>query len=1021
MINQPLIGQHQENSYEVSEMISKGLFLTIMHFKQFDLRNSAITRSNRLNKIIVFLVIFSFSSSLTAKNDLKPRKVVIESSYQEKNLRPPSPLHEFDLQYPGSTHEPYFPDLQIDEYPLPSDFPQNVQISWLTNFSGGLAELFLGDKGELENAILFYQKGELVRTRLKLQSLLNQNSELEENTTLWLAWTLYKEKKYAGSLRLLGQLHQSRSYDLIIESYYLASLIFIKQKQFKHHYQLIQRLKKRVMIPSWDFRLNLAYIISLTELGYWTEADAFLKTSNLKTTKHAKLYYLVEEIIGRLDYAQNRHGSSLIHYLNAQKYQPNLYYQRNLNRNIAWLYYFSGNFEKSLEVTNLGLDFFQPEATEEIVYLKLACLVKLKHWDEVNSILNLLNPESVFFTYGAFQIRSNLKEIDQYKELKDSITAHEYSEPNMKFYAALHEGNNAFVEKKYQKAEQQYIRALSVDIKSSDYWMVQYNLGLVHLRQKRFDEAINIFDPLLKNYPKLLPDAVSYHLLFAIYNSEKDSAFLETLKRINPEKLNSKQQIDITMMKGGVFADKREYKAAVKEFLEIWQQNQVPVALEFAIRVLYAQRGFDQIIKLVQVNQRQNSDTLYFYHVKAHLGKKDIVSAYQLLKDREFSDVEFIQVRIEVLLAAQKFQELIDTVGPLLSKTSDPENRLLLYLSLGDANFNLKQYVDSKHQFYKALKIANSIEIRSLILYNIALITLYENKNILFEKEITSILEKENLTDEIRYTLTQMLVDYYWQNKKTALADQVLEHYTNKFKYQKSNATAKRIRFLYQAEEFNSCYQLAKNRIDQQQEYNRRDRVIMTGYCGNQTENVASAVAIVQNELSTKSSDYRKNELTFVLSQGYFQLKQYKKSYDLSEKLLEKPLKLGVKHETQILMAKAAMLTDNPRMAEEVLGDLNQYRQTQKYPKSLRIRALLALSEKNTDLAVRTYLRLYYLSKTTAGQKQDILLDIAELYIDRKMINEADEFIKRVNIETGFEDQNVKKRFNRLRARIGSN
>ena len=137
-------------------------------------------------RILFFFMLFCliFKIKNVVADELKPHNVAVESSYQEKNLRPAPPIHEFDLRYPGSSHEPYYPELTAGVYPLPPDFPQNIFFSRWTRFSGGLGELFLGDRGTLENAILLYQSGDKINSQKKFRSLLHSEPGIKEKATL---------------------------------------------------------------------------------------------------------------------------------------------------------------------------------------------------------------------------------------------------------------------------------------------------------------------------------------------------------------------------------------------------------------------------------------------------------------------------------------------------------------------------------------------------------------------------------------------------------------------------------------------------------------------------------------------------------------------------------------------------------------------------------------------------------------------------------------------------------------------
>lgn len=80
----------------------------------------------------ILILLNTTLSVFGSKKELKPRNVVIKSSYIEKGSIPGFKAHTFDIQKPGPVNDPFFPKLELDDMSLPEGFSIN------TSLSGGL-------------------------------------------------------------------------------------------------------------------------------------------------------------------------------------------------------------------------------------------------------------------------------------------------------------------------------------------------------------------------------------------------------------------------------------------------------------------------------------------------------------------------------------------------------------------------------------------------------------------------------------------------------------------------------------------------------------------------------------------------------------------------------------------------------------------------------------------------------------------------------------------------------------------
>ncbi len=968
--------------------------------------------------LLVFSLMGGHPDLFGAVAKLKPHNVIVHSSFKEEIKVPVLKHHKFSLFAPGEVQEPYQPEFNFEITLLPNNFAQNTTIGWLTKFSPSLARLFRGNSGRFENGLFFYQQNRFNKAEQDLVALLKQSSAFRERALLYLAWIKYKDQLWEEAIKLSSYLLHSTNIDLVKESHYLTSLIYLKQNKFREILDLNEVLLKK--LPLDQFKLKQIYVILICQinLGYWNEAKTISDAVLTKPIAHAKLFHKIKELSGLIDYKNKNYRSSLRKYRLVKTYNAHPEFQFTTNRHIAWLYYLTGNYESAIDVLQEPKSLYLSDFTVELAYLKMACFVRLKKWNRVIMILNGFKEGSLFHTYGSFLVRHHLNDPSEYPELFALVSKQKFDFPEMKFHVALLDGNLFFKQNNYTQAKEAFIRAMSVDSSSPDYWIAQYNLGLTHLKLGQYGLAEQDFLNLMRTVHSAPTDQIRYQLIYAQYQQSISDPAWATLHSANFPTLNKEQQIELMLIQAGTLLklDRREDAKSV--FIKIWQQTKQIESLEFVARIHYDQRQFDKVINLIRDVPQHRSDTLITYEVKSLLALRRFKEAKESIDKIPESQDPFITLRLEVWGANSEYKSIIKFVSKLLRKSLNKEQRRFYYLNLGDAYFNLQQYPKSKNQFYRALGLTKEHTLKSLILYNIALSSYYYNDYTSFLNEAKLILSRQEITEEVRYNLTNLLAEFYQKSDRLAQADKILEQYNRSYKYNQASIHIKRIRIWFRGGNHTQCVKLGRTGVSIENEYQRRDRLIMFGYCANSIHLPSETIKAIQPELKINQISYRFNELSFVLAQAYSQAKDFRHSLQLAQSLIIKPLNTNVRLDTQLLIARNLLQLSELKKAYEELGDVNQYRASGHYVKSLQIRGEIELQEKQHHQAYRTLLRIYYLSGSSKKAQQLALLRIAEGYVSEKNFLAAKKHFKKIDPKIISKELPAQRRYEAVRSAI---
>ncbi len=958
------------------------------------------------------LLLFFFAAVQYASADeLKPRNVVVRSSFTEKIKVPKIETHLFNPLPPDQIQEPYLPDFDFEAVGLPQDFPQNLVFNWLTTFSPSLSRLFRGNTGRLENGIYFYQLNKLIQAESDLFPLLTEQKEHRERATLYMAWIKFKERLWNESIKLTAKLENSNNLEIVKEALYLKSLIFLYRKQYLKVTSLYEEQKSHLDLERLDLKQIYVYLTSLAKLGYWKEAQTVSVHVMNRPIAYTKSYYKIIELCALIDYERKNYRDSLEKFSMAAQYNSHPAFQYAMYRRIAWQYYIIGDFQGAIEALGKQNSRFTFTDIEELFYLKLACYVQQKKWKRVQEILNRLDPSSVFYTYASFQIRSYLKSPSSHPILFRQVSQQQFNFPEMKFHVAVLDGNLFFEKSQYQKARNAYLRALSVDSNSPDYWKAQFNLGLTRLKLHQYSQAEEDFLHLLRASQETYYRQIRYQLAYTQYQLSKPEETLQTVESANIPSYDKTQQIELLMIKGGSLLRIRQPDKARRIFEEIQSRSNQTESLEFIAKIHYDKRQFDQVLSLIESNPEQLTDTLVIYQIKSLLALRRFNKAQVIIDQIDGESEIYIDLRLKVWAANQKYQDIIKYISKRLRSSLTMEKRRQYYLELGNAYFNLRQYRESKNHFFRALNLTKTPAQKSLVLYNIALSSYYYKDYTSFLREVNQVLSRKQISQEVRYNLTLLLSEYYQKSKNIAQADKVFREHYQLYSYNQANIHVKRVRLWFQNAAYEKCVHLGRIKVKTESLFQRRDRLVMFGYCANHLQHPNEVIKAIQNEVKQHKSEYRINELNFVLAQAYSHAGDFNRSMSLSRSLVGQPLNPKVQQENQLLITHNLLQVKKPAKAQSELGDVNQYRSTGQYVRSLQLLSEIEFQQRQHHRAHRTLLRIFYLPSSSEPTRHLALLRLVEGYLHEGSPKSAMKHFKMIDMAAISKTPNGKKRY----------
>ena len=941
--------------------------------------------------------------------ELKLQSVVLKPLSTEKSIIPDFERHSYDIQDPTIDADPYLPEFKLRDPALPEGFSVNIELD------GGL---FRGDEGVIASGITALAKREYALAGKKFRSILDKSGEFKDLATLWMARLAFAQSRFKDSAQYFSKLHGAEHIELRREAVYFSSLILLKTGKQDRSAHFLRDIGPHLKRDDWDIRIGYAYLVSLALLERWQEAEKFLEDFEGRSISHSDRYYKIKEIGGLIHHALGNYDRSRRYFADAGRYYPLPDYRFARSRNIAWIHYATGNYDRALAVLDEELRNYRGRHRDELQYLRISCLARKEEWKEAEAAFGGLSPKSTFYIPSAYQIRTRLKGHKEFGELHGRVMGEKYNFPSMKFNVALLNGNYFLRKNDPASAEREYLHALSVKTADPNRWIGQYNLGLTYLKSGNFREAERRFQTGLGNLPEQRRPWSHYHLLYSLFRQGEYRRYLKLESEDSADGLKRELRSEIRFMKAISLLHTGREEEAIDEFLYVWRAEKSMPAFVAAVKTLYKNRRFRQLVRLVEQYPEAETDLLFGYRIKSLLASRQSSKALEEIENRKLTGDRLIALRLEVWFANKRYDKVIAEVSPLLKHTESAEKRRLYYASLGDSYFNLQKYVKSKNQYYRALELADGPKERSPILYNIVLATYLYRDYASFEKEIDRTLKREELLPDTRFRLTDLLTDHYIRNGRIESADSVLESYLQRFPHRKTELCNKRITLHYDSGNYGKCFSLAQSPVEGETEFQRRDRTILAGYCGRSQEESLAAIDLIQNERTKESREYRRAELDFVLSLAYSNVGQFSKSNELLESGKKSRRTKRQILESDLLMAGNSLRLESPDEAERALGDVNRYRENQKYVPALYLKAEIKKAQKDYHRAVGTLLRIYYRPETSPLERQRILLAIAELYQEAGTSDKAASYFGEIDYKSIANSTSLSNRYAKLKAAL---
>jgi predicted negative regulator of RcsB-dependent stress response/thioredoxin-like negative regulator of GroEL len=917
---------------------------------------------------------------LAAESPIEPQKMIIPTFFRETILLPKLPEHQYILHTPQHVAEPYRPDFVNNFIPLTDDYPQNIQPGWLARLSPGLAGFFSGSQGKLEGAILQYEHRQFAAAERAFRSLIRGPVRISEPARLALAWIQYQHGDFDEALELLPPLLHATTDRIGTEARYLSVLIRLQQNRFKAILTLTEPTEGQ-SVAELDIRLFSARLYALLQLSQWMEIDRLLEARPTGTDRYTRHYRFILETAGISAFYQHDYQTGLDYFRQADALHAAPRYRADIGRKISWTAYFIGRYAEALDTIE-GLPPIPDERyTAELRYLKAISLLQLNDWERLNTELQRLRDEPFFSSLLAYQIQIAVDDPMRLNDLIGQIDRQPLSNPEMRFYSALFSANQAFDAGRHAEARDRLLSAMAVDIDNDDYQVAQYHLALAYLKLGAYSQAITELlqlDQPSTNDP--IRQHLHYHLAFAYYRSDLPEDCLHHLAAIKFETSPALQK-ELMLMQAGALLKMNRHPAATQILVELWQTQNLLVALEDAIRILFHDGRFLDGLALLDANPEANSPLLLHYRIRLLLGLGKAQEAEKLIGNLQQNDDRLIALQISVWEATQQWERIINRLTAILKEPLTSELQQQYHISLGDAYYNLKQYRHSKSQYYRAMLMTANPELKSQIAYNIALASYYEGDNPTFLKEAQLILNDPEITPEIHYQMSLLLADFYFESGNHLDADRTLKAYLTKHNENAANINLKRMRFFFQTGAYSACLALGANASASESHFQRRDRIITTAYCAEPAQRLHSLVSYLEDEVRQPQTPYRETELQFLLANAYLENRQYEPALDIASRLKVEELSAHTQKKNQLLLAKSYLGLMQTADARSSLGDIRRYYQTDLYTEYLKTAAEIDLAEGHYNAGLRRLLRIVFLPTSNDDKRDEARLRIVETYI----------------------------------------
>ena len=417
---------------------------------------------------------------------------------------------------------------------------------------------------------------------------------------------------------------------------------------------------------------------------------------------------------------------------------------------------------------------------------------------------------------------------------------------------------------------------------NAEFWKIQFNLGIAMIQSEQYTDALELFQQLQEEELGEAGYYANYHVLYSFYQLKKYQEIVDLVQEIAIEEFPNSLQEDVALMLSVALYKIEKIPQSFEVLQQAWKSLKSLKNLEFLVYSHYREDQFQEAIHVFQQRGETTfSPFLFRYFIKSLLSLRKTEEATQNMEKFASNRAKNLRLWMEVWIAKQDYDSLIQTVQSLLKRKATKQKRLLYYLALGNAFFNQQKYQKSKNQFYKALPLTQDIQKKSFIQYNLILATYYYGDFPTFQREANLFLDRK-LTPFIRYNITRLLAFYYLEQNEFAQSDSLIEGYLKTQEFEKTAMNLLRLQGLIKAGEYLMCFNLAQQPLPEESAFQRRDRVAYVGRCGNLAQRSKQAIPVLQQEL-TKEENFRSTDLRLMLAEAQFSSQSYQESCQFFE------------------------------------------------------------------------------------------------------------------------------------------
>lgn len=925
--------------------------------------------------ILLPFTLYFFSTPLSASENLiTPGKFVLKSS-TPRQLSLPSISHTYDTQKLGSVREPYIPSFILKDYELPKTIANNNEPHWLSSTSYFLAELFVPERAYLDQGIQSYQQKDYPAAISFFEKGVLRNGTFKSDFNLWLAWSHFQLQQFNQSRRYISEIFQRKGSVQHYESHYLSALLEIEQGQFQNAFQNLNELLLNTNFSRWTFKLQYAYLVTLTHLNHWEDILLYLSIIEKKPVSHLKQYHKLLEIKSLALFHLEKTEACFTTLKQLLKTQTGIKQRSYTYRKLAWVAYLENRFK---DARLYGGKAQLSAIKNEMNYLRLSVLVKEKNTEEVKEILKGISKDSNFYIFSLFKLQASPKNAPDTLSFFDQNIALMNRFPDLRFYAALTRGNYNFSLQNYKNAQSAYFRALSSDTTNKNYWKAHYNLGLSDMALGEFKKSLSSFSLIQNQVPTSFQNQIKYHRLFNLYALNQYRQFKAEFTSQSIGNFNHLQRIEVLTMAGNMESRRGKKASAADYYFAAWKESQSLPVLKAGIEHLFQLKRYQKIVQRIESIPNLSDEPILIFYIKSLLALGQTQKALKETKKSSFASNPFNALRIEVWFANNLSSSVITFIPPLLNQRPNDRIRQFYYLSLGNAFFNLKSYLKSKTQYYKALNLTSDVTDRSSILFNIAHLSQLMGETSPFQQEVSSILKHQNLTIETRFDLTLLLANSYSKSEHLAESDALLKQYLSRYSYRNAEISLKRAAVLLKQEDLKSCYQISTHPKKGESLYQSIDRHLFLSQCSQQKEEIQLSSQQLKKTLSIEKN-YRVGERHYRLGYQFLTLKRKKQALyhiKLARMLSTSSIQ---KLTAQLLHVNILSQMGNNGLALKTLGEIHRYRSIKKEVEASLLKSDLLKAQKRFSDAEKILLKISYLKTYSPSQKAEVLFKLTVL------------------------------------------